>query len=622
MEWIWDKFRNNRPNVSGDMAKNFKNEGSKKLDPGIFDHIQIPNPARFLVREFLQNSVDASRDELFLDWRFSEESIELGPLEVVFRFKDLVGQEKKKFIDEVGLRDHAKRRDFLPDQAAPREKDTCLDFLESNEPLRLLYIEEYGTSGMYGSFNDSRGASKMSLAMLTLNDSDKPQTAGGAFGQGSSANAMASKIRMNICYTCFPPFPEIEKDVTRRLLGVTYWPSHRIEDQNLRFTGWGQLGLIKDSDGESEVNPWENSDADKKAIEMGFIIRDHKSRSECGSTMLVVDPDVTPEDVIQAVKRYWWPAMSENRLSVLVQFADGRKERVVPTDDSLIKVFVETFQAINDDVEPSETLHRSPAATVLALGLKSGDIALRPAVVLGDDAGEASKKSVVAYVRGLGMVVKYRALSVGPVFVHGVFLANKDNLVEKLLNQSENKTHYEWTDNPDVNAELKIKIRTLVVSINNSVYNQVREFSRTLTPKEMNKPVRLPIDPAMRPFLERDGDDPPPPPSGERKFSIVRSNLKKSAVGVDKLVVSGKVTIKRLDKKKKKCMVTIDYFLPDEISRGESLNLVIDLPPGFRVKHGVANTFIGICGKSPLIFSWKTPPYNNLWIGDFEVTVV
>lgn len=611
--WQWDRFRNAQPNVSGDLAKNFRNEGSSDLDPGIFQAFPISNVARFLSREFIQNTIDASRDPWFTERRGD------GRVLVKFRFEELTGAAKKDFVSRLGLESIAERALHLPDGAAARQGDTALRDLGSDEPLKLLFIEEYGASGMYGPVDDEAGTSKMTLAMLTMNDTVKPPGAGGAYGQGKSVNAMASKIRLNIAYTCFPE-DEKEPGVTRRLLGVAYWPAHFLGEP--RYTGWGRWGEISQINDVSQILPWENDTADLNASLLGFTKRDSTQRSDCGTSMLIVDPDTNPDSIRRAVERYWWPAISDGLLEVSVQESNGRAHVVTPSSDPLLKGFEETYLAIKNDAPETLRLYRKSGSMVLELGKKSGDLALVPAVALGGQIEDGRQSSLVAYVRGLGMVVKYRSLAIGPVFVQGAFLSLQDEEIETLLNQSENKTHYDWLDNADVpDTKTKEEIRLLVRNINHSAYSGVKEFSRRLTPDDPDRPTTIRVPPIMRPLLTEEGDI---PPVGDRKFSISRRKPRKQAVGDDQISVTGVVDIVRMDTQVTKCVVTINYFLLEDDRQGDSLELNFEIPIGFVRSADPAqlNTYIGPCGVEPLVFTWTTPNYNRSWVGNLDVEVV
>ena len=617
--WHWTQRKNAEVSVDGDIAKNFRNEGGSELDPGILATTPIPNAARFLTREFIQNSIDASRDPYFMADNDDQ------TVEIVFRFTELSGPERSAFVDACGLEELATRSNLLKDGAAPKESFTCINTLRDDLPLRLLYVEEYGTSGMYGPFDDNKGKSKMSLAMLSVNDTDKPSTAGGAYGQGKSVNAAASRIRVNVAYSCFVPHSS-EPEVSRRLLGVAYWPGH--EDNSdpssvRRFTGWGRLGELRQDGLNQTVLPWTNKSADERAQALGFTLRAPQDRREMGTTMLILDPDVEPIDVKRAVERYWWPAISDGKLLVKVIDWSGSEMVARPKLDPLLRAFDETYRAIRvPSNHDASKLHLVESARLQKLGIKSGDIALVPLVGTEDDTESDRRSSLVAHIRGLGMVVKYRSIAVGPVYVQGVFVANADNRVETMLNKSENKTHYDWLDTPDVpNPDEKEAIRLLVNNIKTSVYNEVRKFSRRLTPDEEAPPTRLKIPSLLQSLLTNSDDPPPPPPPGSRGFSINREIRQKKAIGDSQIQVSGIVKVTRTSPELSSCRVTIRYFLPENHRRGDPIELTVLAPDDFVQDPNDRHTFGGPCGNDPLVFKWTTPPYDSTWLGDLDVIV-
>ena len=63
--WWWEDVDPNRTGVSGDFAKEFKNETVK--EPGILASDHIPAEASLLVRESIQNSWDAARERYAAD---------------------------------------------------------------------------------------------------------------------------------------------------------------------------------------------------------------------------------------------------------------------------------------------------------------------------------------------------------------------------------------------------------------------------------------------------------------------------------------------------------------------------------------------------------------------------
>ena len=49
---------------------------------------------------------------------------------------------------------------------------------------------------------------------------------------------------------------------------------------------------------------------------------------QLGSTVMVIDPVVGPEEVCAAVERYWWPALEDHLMDVTIETESG--ETLVP----------------------------------------------------------------------------------------------------------------------------------------------------------------------------------------------------------------------------------------------------------------------------------------------------
>lgn len=611
--WMWTAFRNGQPGQAGDLANNFRNEG-RDPDPGVFARDPIPNTARFLAREFIQNTVDASRDPVFVN------NHGVGPVEVIFRFVELTGEARAKFIEVASLDELADRLPHLKSTAAARSSRSCLASLDGDAPIRLLYAEEHGASGMYGPWDDDLGTSKMSIALLSGNVSDKPANAGGSFGHGKSVNAMASRIRLNFAYTCFSPGSE-EPDISRRLLGVAYWPEHKVDGR--RYWGFGLLGAAQSDGADAKVVPWTNDVADELASTLGFSSRSHQHRDQCGTSLLIVDPDLEPADLLRAVERYWWPAISDANLRVKVIDYQGTERPARPKQDQTLKVFDTAYRAIKTPSGQSDDKVRvREASRVESLGIRSGVIGMCPAPVLPDDALVERQTSLVAYTRGLGMVVKYRSLPIGPVFVNGVFVANDEGAVEQLLVKSEPKTHYDWLERPDgVEPEDQESIRLLVQNINDSVRREVREYSKHLTPPQTEESYKFrDLDRDLRELIRGSDENTIVEPS-VRDFSIRRLKVEKFAVGLDQLKVRGTVRVARLDERISHCKVTIKYYLPDDASRGKPIPLEIEAPEHFVPSEDDPMSLVGPIDEAPLDFKWATPPYDRDWEGDLDVEV-
>jgi hypothetical protein len=599
--------------MSGDNSRNFKNEANPEIDGSLFADEPISSAGQFLAREVIQNSVDASRDPKFTNL-FGD-----GILRVHFRFEAFTGEEKKDLVAALNLEELRARSENLGPSAAAATIDNCLRFLDSDQPIRLLFVDEYGASGMYGPWDDDLGTSRMSIALLSGNISEKPESAGGAYGHGKSVNAMASKIRVNVAYSCFSPDPA-ELDVSRRLLGVTYWPDHRIG--STMYLGWGIMGGPK-SDGLRAV-PWINDDADLQALRMGFRTRHPGERNLMGTSLLIVDPAMEPEEISKAVQRYWWPAIEKGFLRVEVSRPGEEAIPVRPRADPVIKNFVTALNGLlAPSDQPDSQIRIRDAGRVNTLGKSAGQIALVPAPDLDDGNDGTDKYSVVAKMRGLGMVVSYQKYRIGPAFVHGVFLANPDEEIETLLNKSEPKAHDRWLENADEsNPQTKEKIRLLVKRITSEVRSQVRQYSQELKPVDDDRPVRFrELDRLLGSLISEEGTKPPPVPNQKRDFSIHRTGLRLKPLKNDTLAATGVVKFQRTDDKISKCEISIRYFIRDDQRRSGEVLLNFKLPEGFALEEGSDGLIVGDCSADPIQITWETEPYSRQWVGDLDVEV-
>ena len=233
--WKWEEVDVSRTNLSGDFAKLFKNEWQHEY--GAFTKDSPPSPTTVLAREVIQNSWDSA---LELRSQMSDKDSEYPTFELTFNFKELTGDEKLKLIDSLDLRelgDQFELADSVSDDSQEKllelglASDCCLDSLDDESiPLKVLYIEETGTTGMYGKWGRK---SRMYQALAALGTTLKSE-GGGSFGYGKAGLIGGSKLRTVLAYSAFEERPE-EKGVTRRLLGMTYWKDHEISDYE--YTG-------------------------------------------------------------------------------------------------------------------------------------------------------------------------------------------------------------------------------------------------------------------------------------------------------------------------------------------------------------------------------------------------
>ena len=93
--------------------------------------------------------------------------------------------------------------------------------------------------------------------------------------------------------------------------------------------------------------PLENEDADQLARLLGFEVRNSKLPADHGTSFLLVDPTVGPEDLVNAVERNWWPALMEPSLhfDVVVEDIDGALYHPRPRSNATLRPFIEAYEA-------------------------------------------------------------------------------------------------------------------------------------------------------------------------------------------------------------------------------------------------------------------------------------
>lgn len=294
--------------------------------------------------------------------------------------------------------------------------------------LRTLTVVERRGGGMAGALEDDH--SVLAQALINVGDAQVSVGAAGSYGYGKAAVAQASRIRSILVYTCFEPVGGSE--VTRRLLGVTYWGQHDLP--GARYTGWTLFGR---DDGQT-VTALEDDDADRLAEELGLARRDPSLPDDLGTTFLVIDPGFSAHHLRSALEVAWWPLLQGSRdISLDVTITDEHGDVTVPTVDAshvVLGQFVTAF-------ERAEAARRDGV-----------DIAGERAVALRGRAGVTSleitdpqsplNQSLIAQMRSPLMVVSYDVIRNAGQQLVGVFVSHDET--NELLRAVEPAEHDKW----------------------------------------------------------------------------------------------------------------------------------------------------------------------------------
>lgn len=421
-------------------------------------------PAATLAREAIQNSVDASL-------------VPASEVEVDFRIRELIGDERAAFEAATNLDEIARRTDYLD---LPRGHA----LQDRNRPLRLLYIEDRRTTGLSG--DPTEGSSKLRKLLMEIGGSEKTmeEHSGGSYGFGKAVYGGSSRIATIVAYSRTTNGDDQPLSV---LMGCTYHRAHTFDGE--ATTGRGFFGTPVEVQGKGvRFDPITGNDADRLAAELGM----QREEGDIGTSILIIDTPIQMNDICHGIEEYWWPRLQERLLDVVLIDANGEELHPKTRARRDLKPFIDAFDAALQRSPPIsgrvgfKKFNKQAGHSVGALGL----------AVMREDEEEAAeeldlpeRQDTIALIRSPLMVVEYygkRSIGVPPVA--GAFVA--DDEIDGILRRSEPPEHDRWSANAlrldQVSGE-----GALVKSVHSRVWRELKEFQKKAKPEEGKKPRRL-----------------------------------------------------------------------------------------------------------------------------------
>lgn len=558
---------------------------------------------------------------------------------LTFRFLSLGGDDKRRIADELGLFELADRRESATKDGAPaRRRDLglvdgdCLDhLLDADQPLKLLEVVEQAAGGMYGDWES--GKSKLHSALCSFGITRKPDDSGGSFGFGKAALIRGSRIHVVVAYTCFMEQPD-EPGVTRRLLGAAYWGEHdwgASASDVANYPGHGRLG--------NGLAPHVNADADAVARRIDMTPREPGLVEDRGTTLLLVDPTVHPDDLKRAAERYWWPALHDQECKFEIEIIDydGESHKPRPRKNPDLQPFISTYEiAVTPQASSQVEYQRWDFGAPHGVNLRTcGSLALThesPGWSYPTTADEGPKhRSLIALVRSPRMVVEYLTYARAAPFVRGTFVA--DHQVNDLLRETEPKAHDAWRDNAP-EEDVSPGATTVAHYIISGVRQRTAKYRNQLKPPadEYGEP-RLPVlDQLLRrlklPGKKRGGR---PPPQQVRPFSISPGDTLNFTP--DGRQVAGTAVISFNEDwpgyaqlgNEERVRVSIRYAWVgnDSAGIGDGATMVVAEPSEFVAVRGQSDTFDGPLSKGGSVkFNYETEEYTEPWTGTLTIEAV
>lgn len=577
------------------------------------------NDAALLAREALQNSCDANH-------RFLLDHPGI-PFKVVFRFVHLFGAEKAAAVEAMNLRGLSARRAEYPKD--PLQPGSVLDSLDDPRvPLPLLYIEDFGTHGLFGSIHIGL-KSHLFKAMYYIGASSKGADDGGSYGFGKSALERASRTHSVIAYSAFEPF---EGDPVRtRLVGFTWWPNLQVDD--LLFDGRASFSDHHAEGASAPVaTPFEDSTADVVAAELGFTPRDPADLAQLGSSFLIIDPAIDPEALVEEIERWWWPALEEHRLDVQIVLPSGETRVPKPASNPFVAQFLRAFRIATRLDEPTDTNRERLASEDWrdrsgSGGKNLGALALVvPDSVVDDDGEELEATPLVALMRSPRMVIQYMTFPRRRVPLRGVFVAGDD--INSLLRDTEPSSHDRWTANssPDIPQRSTETARAVLEKIRGSVRKMANDFT---PPPPKNNRALAHFSKLMNGFMgsKRGGGTGPKPRGEPIELQFPDGRPEPEVLTADDVRISTHFAVRAADDAEQEtCLVRVscNLFIYEDDSQSQSKWPVVIAPTspasGFTPEED--GSWIGLISKETRVqFEVVSDPYPNLWTISLQPSV-
>jgi hypothetical protein len=617
--WQFEETDADRSNVSGDVGRLVRNY--EYANPGVLSVEPPTDGAALLAREAIQNSWDSALERMA-----DQQEGSVPDFQLEFRFSRLVGREKIDFVESAGLGELAERATRIPDDRTAIANPASFDRLnDEHHPLQIMQLVEKGTTGMYGPFVGHR--SKMSLAMVTVGFTAKRTGLGGSYGQGKAGLIRGSGARVVFGYSAFAK--RADDEATRRLLGMTYWSSHSLDQRD--FNGWARFA--------EAGKPFTDDEADSRAAMLGLQSRNARDPRELGSTFLAIDPTVEPTELVKAVERYWWPALESPLLKfdVTVVNYDGDELIPRPKTDPALHAFIKAYGLHHADKAGNDSrLGFLQAITLAGSGEKIGSPGSVSLVADTRPGGwswpsqndsEPDHKSLVALVRGPRMVVKYLDVGAASPFVRGVFVAGPE--ANDLLAATEPPLHDDWPTHriaEEVPGDAYLLSKEVIARIR----TQVGAFRRLLRPPSSwaNRVTLREFDNVMKNLVGGQGGqrkkpvDPGEPPQVNSRFlelgpelasgseERIRGRAKLRFVPAERVVEESPFPVR----------IRLSYRLVEDGRLGEPWGVVLDdVPGGFELVQEELGTLAlyGNLGMEGIDVLLRSEPHDADWSGQF-----
>lgn len=411
------------------------------------------------IRESVQNSNDAIREKD-------------GEGEMVFDFVEMEGEQLEEFKKNLGWSDLKEHIGAQEDSNTATRTQNFVEYVESQNKLRLLKIEDKDAIGLTGGeFEKQDRFWAFTRGTLRTTSIRSNIITGGTEGIGKSAYWAYSALE-TVLINSFPD------EGTNGNTPPRFFAKSNLSDHELDSVGYTSSGYFGEK---KPTEPWPITVSMWGEDAENISERLHVGRDgSTGTTLGIVGfegPGVERDQDIQTiineidenVARYFWPRIVTGGLEVRMR-TDGEEHSEVGLEDKNIEPFVECYRAyrandFDDKLEEPGDIIREEVPVKLPdktkdhfryMGGSTKDAKADLVVMKAEENTENRLEGKVAMFRGAGMVVDYKKKSSipgsGPFFAILVCgqarreeeLDKGDKHFEQFLAVSEPSKHDKW----------------------------------------------------------------------------------------------------------------------------------------------------------------------------------
>ena len=512
------------------------NVSSRSGEDATFDHFRL-TPYRFIVREYIQNSMDAA---------LSDDK----PVTVEFSLGELDAKEYPELIGALKQHIEACKESCDANRNSRNPYNKKVEYITNHmsSPVPFLRIADYGTVGM--DYDESGGQSAFTAGVREMGASNKEESnAGGSHGLGKAAGFVLSEI--NAVYTS-----------TKTVSGDTYG------EGSIRLCVHSLSGKKYFEDAFYDSHKGNRPDSQNE-------IPDVFKRTEIGTSIFILGVSLSVENVLmmkQEAVRSFGLAIVHKKLIVKLfgdeisadNFEERLKEYFLDTEDKHFDVaspkrIVDNFNPIPYYIDCFLRRLEDPTRHFVMTADSSDYPNLGHATlyIYKDDSIRTKTEDRIVCMRDKEMVIEIRRPGTHKGY-YGIFVCDGDG--SKYLRQIENVTHDEWvwSERLELDQDTKKKVWDVRSELKRFIKNSVS----SLFPSDDNTEYKIPvlsqfiIAPGSRPSNNGYGTGNPQDTSStpQSPISTVSDGLRRKRVEANKV---GRVVIrKRKGVKKRKTMTT------------------------------------------------------------------